>query len=78
MNPAAALLADIVLVKRADSKAPCMDHLEWSRTRIVAGWMGIRHIVSTESVVQRFLESRDSPASFFAPYAWMKTLVTEA
>ena len=34
MNPAAALLADIVLAKRADSEARQMDDLEWSRTRI--------------------------------------------
>jgi hypothetical protein len=34
MHPAAALLADIAGLKRADSKAQSMDHLECSRTRI--------------------------------------------
>jgi len=38
MNPAAALVADIVLVKRADCKAQWMDHFEWSRTRDISGY----------------------------------------
>jgi len=38
MNPAAALLAHIVLAERADSRAQWMDHRQWSRARNVSGY----------------------------------------